>query len=245
MHLEGQAAPASAAIRQRGFALAALLVAIAILSVMMLVALPAWRHQMQREKEAELIFRGEQYARAIGLYQRKIAGTFPPSLDALVDGKYLRRKYKDPITGDDFVPIYANSAAGLAAMRQGAEGGGRAGAPESAGPDGQRRITATFQSPRGGVQPGAAPGAIGPAAPGTIGAAAPGGAGGIVGVTSKSKAQAIRLYNGRDRHDQWIFTYTAANAQAGQGGETVGPGQQPRPQPSPGLPARGRGRGGQ
>lgn len=236
MYLEGQAAPASAAIRERGFALAALLVAIAVLSVMMLVALPAWRHQVQREKEAELIFRGEQYARAIGLYQRKLAGAFPPSLDALVEGKYLRRKYKDPITGDDFVPIYANSSAGAAALRQGAEAaGGRVAVRETVGRGGQRQMTATFQSPRGSMQPGAAPGAFG--------APAPGGVGGIVGVTSKSKAQSIRLYNGRDRHDQWIFTYTAANAQAGQAGQTVGPGQRPGTQPSPGLPGRGRGRG--
>jgi len=62
---------------------------------------------------------------------------------------------------------------------------------------------------------------------------------------SKSKAQALRLYNGRDRYDQWIFTYMSVSPQAGQ---TVGPGQQPTTQQSPGLPQRGvgpgRGRGG-
>ena len=45
--------------------MAALLVSLAVMSVLMSAALPAWRHQAQREKEAELVFRGEQYVRAI------------------------------------------------------------------------------------------------------------------------------------------------------------------------------------
>src|SRR5688500_17111252 len=122
MHLEGQDAPRSSA-ESHGFAMAALLVAIAVLSVVMLVALPTWSHLAQREKEAELVFRGEQYARAIGLYQRKLAGTFPPSLDVLVEQKFLRKKYKDPITGDDFVPVYAGTAG--AALGGGAPGESR------------------------------------------------------------------------------------------------------------------------
>ena len=61
--------------------MAALLVSIGVMMVLMSVAMPVWRHEVQREKEAELIFRGEQYARAINLYQRKIGpGNFPPSL---------------------------------------------------------------------------------------------------------------------------------------------------------------------
>ena len=59
----------------------------------------------QREKEEELVFRGEQYAHAIGLFQRRTANSYPPNLDVLVQQKLLRKKYKDPITDDDFVPI--------------------------------------------------------------------------------------------------------------------------------------------
>ena len=43
----------------RGYAMAALLVAIGVMSVMLTVALPAWRQATKRGKEAELIFRGE------------------------------------------------------------------------------------------------------------------------------------------------------------------------------------------
>lgn len=194
--------------------MAALLVAIAILSVMMLVALPTWRHQAQREKEAELIFRGEQYARAIGLYQRKLAGALPPSIDILVEQKFLRKKYKDPITGDDFLPVFANSAAGMQQQP--------GGAPVPA----RGRGAMTFQSQTRGAQPQGSPSGLA------------GAAGGIVGVVSKSTAQSIRLYNGRDRHDQWVFIYMAASP---QGGPAVGPGQPGAPGP---LPPGGRGRGG-
>ena len=78
--------------------MAALLVSIAVMGVLMSAAMPAYRHLATREKEAELAFRGEQYARAIALYRAKNGNQFPPSIDVLVQGKYLRKKYKDPMT---------------------------------------------------------------------------------------------------------------------------------------------------
>src|ERR1044071_5013782 len=86
--------------RNAGFAMAALLVGMTIMAVFMTMALPAWKTAMQREKEAELIFRGEQYARAIMLFQRKYANTFPPNVDILLNEHFLRRKYKDPMPAD-------------------------------------------------------------------------------------------------------------------------------------------------
>ena len=94
-----------------GYAMAALLVAMTIMAIFMSMALPAWRTAVQREKEAELIFRGEQYARAIQLFQRKYANTFPPNVQILLDGHFLRKKYKDPITNGDFQPVYVNQQA--------------------------------------------------------------------------------------------------------------------------------------
>jgi type II secretory pathway pseudopilin PulG len=91
--------------------MAALLVAMTIMAVFLSMALPAWRTAAQREKEAELVFRGEQYARAIALFQRKYANTFPPNVQILLDGHFLRKKYKDPITNGDFQPVYANQQA--------------------------------------------------------------------------------------------------------------------------------------
>ena len=100
----------------RGFIMVAMLVSIAVAAVWMGALLPSWRQQAIREQEAELIFRGEQYARAIFLYNRKNNGALPQNIDQLVQQHYLRKKYLDPITGKDFVPI-----GGLAAipLRQG------------------------------------------------------------------------------------------------------------------------------
>ena len=96
----------------RGYAMAALLVGMTVMAVLMSAAMPVWSHFAQREKEEELIWRGQQYARAIGLFQRKYANTFPPTVDVLVEQKFLRKKYKDPMTGEDFQPIPATGMPG-------------------------------------------------------------------------------------------------------------------------------------
>jgi type II secretory pathway pseudopilin PulG len=108
MHLEGQYATRDE-VRSRvhptsesGYAMAALLVSIALMGVFMSVAMPVWRHANQREKEAELLFRAGQYVRAVELYKRRFANAFPPTVDVLLQQRLLRKKYKDPITGGDF-----------------------------------------------------------------------------------------------------------------------------------------------
>lgn len=110
---------------QRGYAMAAVLVAVAVMGVVMSALLPVWRQQSQREKEAELLFRMQQYALAIDLYRSKNNNQYPPTIDALVQGKFLRKKYKDPMTGDDFQALYVG---------QQPSGGGRGqGAPQTGG----------------------------------------------------------------------------------------------------------------
>ena len=96
---------------ERGYAMAALLVTLAAMSVVLGMAMPVWRTVVQREKEEELVFRGRQYARAIQLYQRKYAAAYPASLDLLVEQKFLRKKYKDPITNGEFEILYQGTLA--------------------------------------------------------------------------------------------------------------------------------------
>jgi type II secretory pathway pseudopilin PulG len=217
---------------ESGYALAVLLVGIAVMSVMMSAAMPAWRHQVQREKEAELVFRGEQYARAIGLFQRKYGGAFPPSLDVLVEQKFLRRKYKDPMTADGEFQILFQAAA-AAPGQPGASQPGAAVPPPGVG------------SVTPGQPPPAQPaGGQSGFAMGTLGAR-----GGVVGVASKSQEKSIRLYNGQDRYDRWHFVYTAAAQAVGVPGAAVPgaavPGQiqggQGGVSPRPGVPAPGPG----
>jgi type II secretory pathway pseudopilin PulG len=112
---------------ENGYAMAALIVAIAVMAVVMAAAMPVWKQQATREKEAELVFRGEQIAHSIGMFQRRFASAYPPSLDVLVQQRFLRKKYKDPITNSDFVPIPQGQAAGAQAP------GGRGGQPQQQG----------------------------------------------------------------------------------------------------------------
>ena len=223
MYLAGQPFDFAHGRGNRGYAMAALLVGMSVMAVLMGALLPVWTTMATREKEAELMFRGNQYARAIGLFQRKFANTPPPTIDILVEQRFLRKKYKDPITNEDFQPLYANQA-----MMPGGPSGpqGAQGAQGSQG-------TQSTQRPGGQMlQPGF----------GATGATA---AGGIIGVTSKSKQTSLRVYNGRTRYNEWAFVYVQTSQRPGQpgpGGQVPGmpggPNQRPGQQgPSPfGMP---------
>lgn len=176
----------------RGYAMAALLVAMSVMAVLMSALLPVWSHMATREKEEELIFRGKQYARAIGLFQRKYANTAPPTIDVLVEQRFLRKKYKDPITNDDFQPIYAN-------QQQSAQGPGGAQVAQRPGQQANSNIsmpTTTMQSGFNNTGVGAQ--------------------GGLIGVTSKSKDASIKVYNGRDHYNEWAFIFVQTAQRPGQ-----------------------------
>ena len=100
----------SAGKGERGFSLAALIVFMTALSILLAAAVPAYQTQAQRELEEELIFRGEEYIRAIQKYQRRF-GIYPPSVDALMETngiRFLRREYSDPVTGEPFRTLTVN-----------------------------------------------------------------------------------------------------------------------------------------
>lgn len=104
----------SAFRNRKGFTYISLLAAMVIIGITLGSATKYWSAVSARDKEEELLFRGEQYRLAIERYYFAIPGRnqYPPSIDELlkdsrtVEGKrYLRRKYKDPITGEDFIEI--------------------------------------------------------------------------------------------------------------------------------------------
>ncbi len=97
-----------------GFTYVALLAAIVIVGISMGAAGKYWSFIMQREREVELLFRGEQYRLAIERYNLALPGrnAYPPSIEELlkdsrtpVGKRHLRQAYKDPITGEDFEVI--------------------------------------------------------------------------------------------------------------------------------------------
>lgn len=96
----------------QGFTYTALLAAIVIIGITLGSASKYWSSLMARDREEELLFRGNQYRMAIQKYMTAIPGRvqYPESIDQLLkdsrspNGKrHLRQKFKDPITGEDFV----------------------------------------------------------------------------------------------------------------------------------------------
>lgn len=97
-----------------GFTYIALLAAIVIIGISLGAVTRYWSNISLREKEAELLFRGDQYRKAIESYMRAVPGRveFPQSIDDLlrdnrtaVMKRHLRQKFKDPVSGEDFVEI--------------------------------------------------------------------------------------------------------------------------------------------
>src|SRR6185437_3754790 len=86
---------------EQGYLLLGLLFIAALLLIALAMAAPEIGKQIQREKEAETIHRGEQYKRAIKLYYRKF-GSYPSSIKQLKETnkiRFLRQDYVDPMTG--------------------------------------------------------------------------------------------------------------------------------------------------
>ena len=200
---------------EQGFAMAALLVVLAIMGLMLSMALPVWHHAARREREAELIFRGEQYARAIMLYQRRTPGAYPPDLETLVEGRFLRRVYRDPMTADGEFRLLLQSE--LAALSgPGAAGNGPTGESEQQGDGPPSLRRGDGAGGRSGFMQGVRP--FGDRNENT-----PGGVdGNIVGVVSRSEDTSIALYNGRSKYSEWVFL-------------NEGPAASGEEQPQPGL----------
>ena len=268
-----------------GFSLAALIFFLTAASIFIGAAVPAYQMQAKREMEEELIFRGEEYTRAILKYQRRF-GVYPSSVDQLVSTnglRFLRRAYKDPITGKEFRLLTINpdgsvtgskvfarnmntqqlfgnpqmfgqqqnpqqqlqqaqgplqqaqqsiqpqrqSAFQAAGQQQQAFQVGGGTVNPSTAPRGQQQQVSSFgqQVQQRGQQPGTIPGV---AAAGGM----PIASGGIIGIASDSDKESIKVYNNRQKYDEWEFV--AILAQQGQRGQQNP--QRPQTQPGTQLP---------
>jgi len=229
-----------------GYILLVLMLWVAVLSIT--VTLPMiyyYRQQMIRDREEELVHRGVEYERAVRKYYRKF-GAYPPSLEMLESGnhmRFLRKRYKDPINGQDFKTLsYADVMTSFAAAIPGGTipGGQSLGTPVSdmtsgaaAGPAPQQEQAAPAPSTAPATDTSAAGSASGSTqAPGN-GSGLPFGAkptpnnngrtyggAGIVGVASVSKKESIRIFNKKNHYNEWLFAY---NPQTDRGGLPRGP----------------------
>ncbi len=175
-----------------GYAMAALLVGLAVMAVFLSVAMPTWSHMIRRDKEEELVFRGTQYARAINQYQRKFANASPATLDVLIEQRLLRKKFRDPLSPNkdgEFQMLYL-STQGAASRGRGIGPAAGTGAGAGAGRAGSQPATTLSTTPSGG----------------------------IVGVASKNTGTSIMVYKGKSRYNEWEFVGMEQSTQAGGGG---------------------------
>lgn len=100
---------AAARVHERGFTYLAMLFAIATAGAVLASGSVVWHTEAQREREKELLRIGNEFRYAIGLYYHRSPGSvarYPEKLDDLLRDdrhltlqRYLRRIYRDPMTG--------------------------------------------------------------------------------------------------------------------------------------------------
>jgi type II secretory pathway pseudopilin PulG len=89
---------------ESGYMLLTLMLMVALMFIFATALVIPIKFTMQRDQETEMIHRGVQYSRAIRGYYKKF-GRYPVKLEDLDNTnnlRYLRKHYKDPITGKDF-----------------------------------------------------------------------------------------------------------------------------------------------
>jgi type II secretory pathway pseudopilin PulG len=106
---------ARAWLRQAGFTYLTVMFIVAILLGGLAIVGETWETSARREKEAELLFIGNQYRRAIGLYYLATPGvikTYPRQIEDLLKDprqpgtmRHLRKLFPDPMSGKPFVVI--------------------------------------------------------------------------------------------------------------------------------------------
>jgi type II secretory pathway pseudopilin PulG len=89
---------------EQGYVLLTLMLFVALLAIASLAWIQKVEFEIKRDREEELIHRGVQYSRALRHYVKKF-GHYPARIEDLESTNnvhYLRKRYKDPITGKDF-----------------------------------------------------------------------------------------------------------------------------------------------
>ncbi len=209
---------------QRGVTLMVVLVMMVILGLSAGIAGSTWSSVMQKEREEQLLWVGDQYRRAIESYVNfrnqpgspgAVGGVgtklspiplYPNSLEDLLRDsratqvvRHLRRLYKDPFTGEDFEPVRPSSVAGA---------GGAVGGTISA----SSGLTVTPV------------------------------AGGISGVKSTSAEKPMKkdnfpkvydTFKNAKKYSDWEFVYTPARAATSPRSGTQMPGSVPNPGSTP------------
>ena len=228
--------PASS--RQRGYILLTLMLFVAFLGIAALAIAPTVAFEARRDREEEMIHRGVQYSRAVRRYYKKF-GRYPTRIEDLENTnnmRFLRRRYKDPITGKDFKLLHmgevqmglSSSIAGATQVSAMTGLNPQANAntkppddpPDNATADAEK-ATAGFSSDKSLTQQPSQGGFAnqgGLANQGAFGNNSAGqvfGGGAILGVASVSKDKSIREFNKKKHYDEWQFVYDPSTDRGG------------------------------
>src|SRR5690348_11598644 len=93
---------------EQGYVMLLLLLTVALMIIATAVIVPSITFEIKRDREEEMIHRGVQYSRAIRAYYKKF-GRYPAKIEDLENTnqlRFLRKRYKDPLTGKDFKLVH-------------------------------------------------------------------------------------------------------------------------------------------
>lgn len=230
----------------RGYALLILMMLATVLLVSLTAALPSIYTAGQREREEELIFRGNEYARAIVLFRRQF-NRFPNSVKELLQTngiRFLRRAYPDPMSRKGkWRFIHANAAGVLIdsqtmGPRRSMRGKDQsslfndsveatAEKPESSSDELDKETQEELQSVEKALEEEGREDSLF-SSDDVQGAF-------IAGVASSSRRESIRVWNNHNRYNEWEFLGVQMNA---PGSQPVSPAQSPA-RTTPGTHASG------
>jgi type II secretory pathway pseudopilin PulG len=119
---------------EQGYVMMTLLLAMALMIIFAAAIVPSITFDIKRDREEEMIHRGVQYSRAIRAYYKKFS-RYPAKLEDLENTsqqRFLRKRYKDPVTGKEFRLLHY----GEAKLAVSGMGGGMIPGASTIGPNG-------------------------------------------------------------------------------------------------------------
>lgn len=230
---------------EEGYLLIGLVVVCFLLVLTLGIAAPRVAKQLERDREVESEHRAQEYVRAIQLYYKK-NNRYPNSVEELLGNptggsgmslggnamnvRFLRQKYKDPLTGGEYRLIHFGEAKtevkgffgeplqGMAAGNLGAASGMQStgsgfGTSVNGGGFGSPAGSLTNASPASGTAATGVNGIAGTGTPGSsIGSSTSattfqGSKGAIIGVGSDAKGHGLVEWNGSANIEDWEFLY--------------------------------------
>jgi type II secretory pathway pseudopilin PulG len=222
---------------EHGYTLIVLIFLMVGLMITALAMAPGVATQIKRDREQEMVHRGAQYARAVKKYYKKFGRYPPTleALEDTNHMRFLRKRYKDPLTEDGkWQTVRFGQVQFNATGRQGGTGltGGGTGLPNVPGvtglltgqgsQTGQQPGTSTFGgtgsgpsgSTTGGTFGSSNTGQAGSTVGGTFGQSTtsaggnqPFGGGAIIGVSSLSEKESLRVVDDKNHYKDWKFVY--------------------------------------